>query len=141
PSGTEARYKSIRHAITMMEQDESVPELILLNPVDAEIFDLSNETSAGLHAVDTDGGVAQGSPRTAWGLRQVRTNAVASGTAVLIDPMAATILDRMQVTFFTTDSHGSNFAYDVLTTLAEMRLGLSVPKPTGICTVTFNGST
>lgn len=140
PGSSEARYKSIRHAIAMMEQDETVPEIILLNPADAEIFDLSNETSAGLHAIDTHGGLANSGPRTAWGLRQVRTNAIASGTAVLIDPVAAAVFDRQQITAYTTDSHGTNFAHNILTLLLEARLGLALFQPEGVNKVVFNGS-
>lgn len=140
PGSAEARYKSIRHAITMMEQDETVPEIIVMNPADAEIFDLSNDATAGLHAIDTHGGLAMSGPRTAWGLRQVRTNAVASGTAVLVDPTAVAVFDRQQVTAYTTDSHGTNFAFNILTLLLEARLGVGLFQPQGVALVTFNGT-
>lgn len=135
PSGAEATYKSIRRAITMMEQDEAVPEIIVLNPADAELFDLSNEASAGLHAVPN---VAGPSARTSWGLTQVRSTAVESGTAVIIDPMAVAVLDRQQVTAYMTDSHASLFVSNILTLLLEARLGLAVFEPAGICSVTFD---
>jgi hypothetical protein len=50
PGGAEARYISIRHGIRLMEDVEAVPEIIVLNPADAELFDLSNATTAGMHA-------------------------------------------------------------------------------------------
>lgn len=140
PGGSEARYKSIRHAIRLGEDAEAVYEIAVLNPADAEIFDLSNDTSAGLHAVDTDGGVANRGPRTAWGLTQVRSTAIASGTAMLIDPMHAALFDRQQVSAYMTDSHGSNFTSNILTLLLEMRLGLGLFDPAGVCKVTFNGT-
>ena len=67
-----------------MEHDESVPEIIVLNPADAELFDLTNATSAGLHAVmDNDstgtGALAGGPSRTAWGLTQVHSTAITAG--------------------------------------------------------------
>jgi hypothetical protein len=40
PGGAEARYQSIRHGIRLMEDKEAVPEIIVLNPADAELFDL-----------------------------------------------------------------------------------------------------
>ncbi|WCO67880.1 phage major capsid protein [Iamia majanohamensis] len=135
PSGSEPAYASIRKAITLMEQDEAVPEIVVLNPADAENFDLSNAASAGLHAVPN---LAGPSATTSWGLTQVRSTAVASGTAVLIDPMAVAVLDRQQVTAYMTDSHASLFVSNILTLLLEARLGLAVFEPAGICSVTFD---
>jgi HK97 family phage major capsid protein len=134
-AGVEATYLSIRKAITLMEQDEAVPEIIVLNPADAEKFDLSNDTANGLHAIPN---VAGPGATTAWGLTQVRSTAIASGTAMLIDPMAVAVLDRQQVTAYATDSHSSNFINNILTLLLEARLGLAVFEPAGVCSVTFD---
>jgi HK97 family phage major capsid protein len=135
PAGAEDTYVSIRKAITLMEQDEAVPEIVVLNPADAELFDLSNHDADGLHAIPN---VAGPGARTALGLTQVRSTAVASGTAVLIDPMAVAVLDRQQVTAYMTDSHASNFVSNILTLLLEARLGLAVFDPAGVCSVTFD---
>jgi HK97 family phage major capsid protein len=135
PAGSEDTAVSIRKAITLMEQDEAVPEIVVLNPADAELFDLTNYDADGLHAVPN---VAGPGARTAWGLTQVRSTAVASGTAVLIDPMAVAVLDRQQVTAYMTDSHASNFVSNILTLLLEARLGLAVFDPAGVCSVTFD---
>ncbi len=135
PGSTEAWYKTIRHAITVMELVESVPEIIVLNPTDAETFDLTNDTTAGLHAVID---VANQGARTAWGLTQVRSTAVAAGTALLIDPMAVAIFDRMAPTAYMTDSHASNFTANILTLLLELRAGTALFDPKGVCKVTFH---
>jgi HK97 family phage major capsid protein len=140
PGGAEARYKSIRHAIRLGEDSEAVYEIIVLNPADAEIFDLSNDTSAGLHALDADGGVANRGPRTAWGMTQVRSTAIASGTALLVDPMAVAVFDRQEISAYVTDSHASNFTSNILTLLLEARIGLGLFDPVGVAKVTFNGS-
>jgi hypothetical protein len=47
--------------------------------------------------------------RTAWGLTQVRSNAIASGTALLIDPMAVAVCWTVSSHAYMTDSHASNF--------------------------------
>lgn len=146
PAGAEARFITIRHSITLMEQNEAVPEIIVLNPADAETFDLSNSTSAGLHAVmDNDstgnGALASGPSRSAWGLEQVHSNAITAGTALLIDPMAVQVFDRQQPTAYLTDSHASNFTSNILTLLLEARLGLALFNPLGVLKVTFNGTT
>ena len=137
PVADEEWYVSIRKGITAMEQVETVPEIVVLNPADAEVFDLSNHSDDGLHAVPN---VAGPGARTAWGMTQVRSTAVASGTAVLIDPMSVAVLDRQAPTAYMTDSHASLFISNILTLLLEVRLGLAVFEPKGICQITFNGA-
>jgi hypothetical protein len=116
-----------------MEESSSVPEIIVLNPADAELFDLTNSTSAGLHAV-MDNDSPAGRPRRrpvahGVGSPQVHSNAIASGTALLIDPMAVAVFDRQQPTAYMTDSHASNFTSNILTLLLELRLGLALFNP------------
>lgn len=140
--GSEARYKSIRHTIRLMEDVETVPEIIVLNPADAELFDLSNEAAAGLHAVNAMTGDLQSpSARTAWGLTQVRSTAIASGTALLVDPMAVAVFDRQEITAYMTDSHASNFTSNILTLMLECRLGLGLFDPAGVGKCVFTGTT
>jgi hypothetical protein len=114
-----------------------VPEIIVLNPTDAELFDLSNDAANGLHAVPNLVGTPE---RTAWGLTQVRSTAIASGTALLVDPMALAVFDRQQPTAYMTDSHASNFTANILTLLLEVRVGLALFDPAGVCKITFNGT-
>lgn len=141
PGGAEARYKTIRHGIRLMEDAETVPELIVCNPADAEIFDLSNETTAGLHAVNAMTGDLQGPPaRTMWGLEPVKSTGIAAGTALLIDPLSLAILDRQEVQAYMTDSHASQFTANLLTLLVETRLGIALFDPTGVLKITFNGT-
>ena len=134
-TGPETGAVSIRKAITLMEADEAVPEIIVLNPADAENFDLTNVASNGLHAVPN---VAGPGATTAWGLTQVRSTAIASGTAMLVDPMAVAVLDRQMISAYMTDSHASQFINNILTLLLETRLGLALFDPAGVCSVTFD---
>jgi len=136
PGSTEARYKSIRHAITIGEQAESIYEIIVLNPADAELFDLANEASAGIHA-QLEGAPLAMQP-TAWGLRVVKSNAIASGTGMLVDPTAVMVWDRQQPTAYMTDSHSTNFTSNILTLLLELRMALTLFDPKGVCAVTFH---
>jgi len=135
PAGAEGWHVSIRKGITTMENNEVVPEIIVLNPTDAETFDLTNEAVAGLHAVPN---VAGESARTAWGLTQVRSTAIAAGTAMLVDPMAVAVFDRQAPTAYMTDSHASNFTSNILTLLLEARVGLGLFDPKGVLEITFN---
>lgn len=137
----EQRAVSIRKAVTIMENVETVPEIIVLNPTDAEIFDLVNANSAGIHTTtDFDGGFKQPPSRTAWGMQQVHSTAIAAGTALLIDPMAVALLDRMGMQMFMTDSHASNFTSNILTLLAEVRVGIALFEPKGVTAVTFGAT-
>lgn len=140
PGSAEDRALSIRHGIRLGEDAEAVYEIIVLNPADAELFDITHYAAAGLHTVSTDGGLATAGPRTAWGLTQVRSTAIAAGTALLVDPMAVSVLDRQQVSAYMTDSHASNFTANILTLLLEARLGLALFDPAGVCAITFNGT-
>lgn len=141
PATAEARYVTIRKALTALEQVEAVPEIIVLNPADAELFDLSNHTTAGIHATpDENGGLRQAPARTVWGMQVARNTGIAAGTALLLDPQALAVLDRQQVSAYMTDSHASNFTSNILTLLLEMRLGLAVFDPKSVCKVTFNGT-
>ena len=140
PGAAEDRAKSIRRGIRLGEDAEAVYEIILLNPADAEIFDLTNYGSAGLHVNNTDSGLAQSSARTAWGLTQVRSTAIPAGTALLVDPMALSVFDREAVAAYVTDSHASNFTLNILTLLLETRIGLGLFDPAGVCKITFNGT-
>ncbi len=137
PGTSEARYVSIRHTMQLMESAEAVPEIIVLNPADAELFDLSNHSADGVHAVPN---VAGPGARTAWGLRQVRSTAIPAGKALLIDPTAVAVLDRMGAASYLTDSHDANFVSNILTLLLEVRIGLALFNPSGVGLVTFNGT-
>lgn len=142
PVAAEARYLSIRHGIRLLEDNESVPEIIVLNPADAQAFDISNHATAGIHATpDEIGGLRVGTMgRTIWGLTQVRSTAIAAGTALLIDPMSVAVFDRQQVTAYMTDSHASQFISNILTLLLEARIGLGLFDPKGVASITFNGA-
>lgn len=137
PAAPEPVYQSLRHGIRLGEDNEAVYEIVVLNPADAEAFDLSNHAADGLHAVPN---VAGPSARTSWGLTQVRSTAIAAGTAMLIDPMAVALLDRQSVAAYLTDSHASNFISNVLTLLLEMRAGVALFDPKGVAAITFDES-
>lgn len=138
PGSAEARAITIRKAITTMEESESVPEIVVLNPADAELFDLLNVSSAGIHATPD---LTAPPASSAWGLQVVRSTAIASGTAMLIDPMAVAILDEMAPRAYLTDSHASNFTSNILTLLLELDAGLALFDPAGVLKATFNGTT
>ena len=136
PGAAEARAITTRKAVTLLEQNEQEANAIVLNPADLEKFDLYAATTGEF--IKGDGyGRTQG---TIWGLQPVWSNAIASGTALIMDTSAAMIWDRRQPTLYLTDSHASNFTSNILTLLAELRAALSLFQPKGVVKVTYNGT-
>jgi HK97 family phage major capsid protein len=138
PSSPEARVISIRKAITQVQQDEYAASGVVLNPADWELVELSTDDN-GSFRVSPNVQNAMG-PRI-WGLAVVPSTAIASGTGLVGDfRMGATLWDRQQAQVFITDSHASNFTSNILTMLAELRVALSVWRPSCFCKITFNGT-
>jgi hypothetical protein len=89
---------------------------------------------------DAGGGLKQPPARSVWGLTPVHSTAIAAGTAMLVDPMSVAVFDRQQVSAYMTDSHASQFVSNVLTLLLEARIGLGLFDPSGVASITFNGT-
>ena len=70
----------------------------------------------------------------------VSSNAIASGTALVLDTAAVQVWDRQSATAYMTDSHASNFTSNILTLLLECRMALSLYQPKAVVKVTFNGT-
>lgn len=147
PGSAEDRAKSIRHAITLLRNGSSFAEadLIIMNPADAEIFDLTNYASAGLHAVmdnDSPGGSAAvaGSPsRQAWGARIVETSQITSGTALVMNAADAAVTFLREPPTVFVDPY-SKSAFNEVRFICEERIGLGLLRPSAILKVTFNGT-
>lgn len=146
PGAAEARYVSIRHAIRLLQAAFIDPDTVILNPADAEIFDLSNSTGAGLHAVlDNDspgasvGALGSAPSRWAWGLRIVSDTMQTAGTATVASfAQAAVVFQREPANIFVDPF--SQSANNLVRFICEERLALGVLRPTAICLVTFNGT-
>lgn len=139
PAAAEARVISIRRSMTLCQVDEYNPTGAVLHPNDWELVELSTDNN-GLFRVTPNVGDAM-APRI-WGLNVVATTAMASGSALVGDfRMGATLWDRQAAQVYITDSHASTFTSNVLTLLAELRVGLSVYRPSAFCRITFNGGT
>lgn len=138
PAGAEARVFTVRKAITLVEQNELEPDTVVLNPADLEKFDLLTASGSGEFMVERQ---AYNRIPSAWGLTPVVSNAVAAGTALVLDRTAAMVWDRQDPTLYLTDSHASNFTSNILTMLVELRAALSLFQPKGVVKITFNGTT
>jgi HK97 family phage major capsid protein len=138
PGAAEARYASIRRARTIGEQNEVDYQVIVLNPLDMERFDLTLTSGSG--ELLTGPAVRGEAPATVWGMLPVWSNAITAGTAMLLDPNEAMIWDRQDPVIHVTDSDADKFRRNILTMLAELRAALSLFVPRAVCRVTFNGT-
>ncbi len=76
-----------------------------------------------------------------WGMDVVETPAIAKGTALVGDfRMGATLFDRQQAALYVTDSDADKFRMNIITLLAELRVGFAVLRPKAFTHVTFNGT-
>jgi HK97 family phage major capsid protein len=138
PGSAEPRYRSIRTAMRMLRAGASYvdADVVVMNPADTQLFDLANDTTAGLHAVPN----LQASPAgTAWGVPIVVTTGIASGTALVANlGQAATLYVREAPRLF-VDPYGLATS-NMVRILAEERLALAVSRPTAVLRITFNGT-
>lgn len=72
-----------------------------------------------------------------WGLAVVESENIAAGTALVGDGLMAAVIDRMDATIYTTDSHSDFFIRNILVILAEERLALPVFRPAAFAKVTL----
>lgn len=137
PASAEARYRSIRRGIRNLRKGAAfaVADTILMHPDDEELFDLSNDTSAGLHAVaDLNGGTT--SP---WGLKRVVTTGIAAGTGLLMDSRRAAVLYVRQPPTLLVDPY-SQSKNNMVRIIVEERIALAPLNTACILKLTYNGS-
>jgi HK97 family phage major capsid protein len=98
--------------------------------------------SSFLALTDSAGNFILGDPRASveqlnqmWGLRVIVNDGVPAGTQVVGDFSHALIGDREQASIYMTDSNRDLFERNILTLLAEQRLGFGVDAPKAFCTV------
>jgi HK97 family phage major capsid protein len=70
-----------------------------------------------------------------WGLSVVESENITAGTALVGDGLMAAVVDRMDATIYTTDSHSDFFIRNILVILAEERIALPVFRPEAFAAV------
>lgn len=133
-AGAEDTAVSIRKAITLMQADHIDPDVIVLHPDDAELFDLTNYATAGLHA---NASLSGESTRQAWGLQIVVSNQITTGTAMVANLAESTVLFMREPATVFVDPY-SQSSSNLVRFICEERVGLGVTRPEGICSVTFD---
>lgn len=107
-----------------MAKEGYQPSLVLLNPVDWFAIRAERATTGDAQYVGP-GWAAPAAP-SIYGVQTVASAAVPEGTAIVIDTQYVEILDRQETTVEFSRETGNNFKQNLVTVLAEMRLGLAV---------------
>lgn len=106
-------------------------DTVILHPSD--LFAIRSERT-------TDGYVASGwiggSEQTVWGLRAVADPSVTAGSPIVLDSTQTAILDRMQ-TRVEFGRSGDDMVNNLITALAEARVGLAVFAPSAVLKVSI----
>jgi hypothetical protein len=141
----EAAIISIRKAKTVAQLSEFSPDAVVLNPVDWEAVELSQDTTNQFRVSPN---VQQALTPTLWGLNVIVTTNITgtafgtTGGTFLVGGFreGATLWERTGAQIFITDSHASNFTSNILTLLAELRAALTVWRPAAFVKGTLGAS-
>lgn len=106
---------------------------VVLNPVDHERFMTSTDAMQQYFGA---GPFSSGLVATLWGKRVVINENIAAGTALVGDGRHATIWDRMQAQVL-VGTIDKQFVRNMLTLLAEERVGLTVFRPKAFAKVSL----
>lgn len=113
----------------------AVPTAYLLNPVDWEAIDLTQDAEQRYYF----GGPMQlGTPRL-WGLPVVESEAVPAGTGVVGDMRQMVLWDREEAQVLVSDSHADFFVRNIIVILAELRAAFGVQRPIAFVEIDLAG--
>lgn len=97
----------------------------VLHPTDWETIDLLTDNEARFYF----GGPSQlGTPRL-WGLPVVENEAITPNSGWVADWNLGVVFDREAAQMYMTDSHSDFFIRNIITILAELRLGFGLIRP------------
>jgi HK97 family phage major capsid protein len=123
----------VGEAVSQLAADGWLPDLCLLNPADA--FAIASERATTGEYVTSGWSIPV--PGSIWSMARVETPAVAAGTAVVLQRSAVLVLDRQTPTVLVSTEDADNFTKNLVTLLAEVRLGMAVLAPRAIRKVTL----
>lgn len=121
PTAT-TKAEIIGEAIASLQGEGYTPDIVAISP--ADWFAIRSERATGGEYVA--GGWMQLAAPNVYGIPVVVVPALAAGTAMVIDSQFVDVLDRQALTLMASDSHKDNFTRNLVTLLAEIRVGLAV---------------
>jgi len=118
----------IRDAMRQAHASEYQPDLIILNPADWSVIELSKD-SQGRYLFANPQTAAQ--PRL-WGLPVVLTNSIASGSFLVVASQSCQIFDREDANVQVSMEDSTNFQKNMVTIRAEERLAFVIYRAQGV---------
>lgn len=132
----DTRIDAVRRAITKVTISQYSATGIVLAPLDWEAIELAKDSQKRyIWAVVNDSGV-----KRLWALPVVETTAMQTGDFLVgAFDMAAAIWDREEANIRIADQHSDYFIRNLLVTLCEERIGLTVYRPSAFVVGAFDG--
>ena len=124
-TGNEPFNRILRARTRIATVGRARANFVVLNPVDHEAFMVTTDAQRQYFGA---GPFAAGNVAGLWGMRVVINENIAAGTALVGDGRQATIWDRMQAQVL-VGTIDKQFIRNMLTLLAEERIGLTVFRP------------
>jgi HK97 family phage major capsid protein len=115
-------------AAAKVQNVDGDPNAVVVNPLNLWVARTTR------HANPFDAGYSAGAPSSfanvSWGLAEVATRLMTSGTALVGDfSQGATLLDRHETRISIGNQHSDYFTTNKVAILAEKRSGLMIPRP------------
>lgn len=125
--------------LTMTGTARKSADAVVMHPYDSEQFDLLKDDNGMYRGGNPIGNFTFG--QAIWGLPRVESEAISQGT-VLVGAFrqGASVLERMPITVYTTDSHSDWFIRNLIAVLFEERLGFPIFFPTAFVSITLDQS-
>lgn len=123
---------AIGQAATQLDVAGWNANAVILHP--ADLFAIRSERTIDSGYVAT--GWAGGAEQTVWGLHAVADPSVTQGSPIVLDSTQTAILDRMQ-TRVEFGRSGDDMVNNLITALAEARVGLAVFAPSAVLKVSI----
>jgi len=123
-----AKADKIGEAISYMQSEGYMPDVVAISPTDW--FEIRSERATGGEYVAN--GWNQSAAPNIYSVPVVVVPALAANTAMVIDSRFVNILDRQSLTLMASDEHSTNFTQNLVTMLAEIRVGLAVYDLAGV---------
>jgi len=130
----DTRIDTLRKAVTQLEVSEFVPDVMILNPADAEAIDLLKDGELRYLIGQPAGAGAS----ALWSTPVHKTNAMPAGTFLVGELQRAAAFWTREDARLEMSSHDSdNFTKNMVTILAELRATVTVFLPAGLVTGSF----
>lgn len=128
----------VGQAVTALSAAGWSPGLIVMNPTDWGNIQRTRGESEGAYLL---GSPLAPAPPVLWNTAVVTSASMPAGSALVLDPTQTAILDRETVNVQASQANGTDFTSNLVTLLAEGRMGLAVFSPGAVLSVDLTPTT